>query len=173
MFACVNACRKTPLTIHFIYLGNKEMYWIFKACCITRQCFIFNKTPFISYVIFLYWKNMIFRHHAPKFKYPPQYFVIVYTTHHVSCHYLSQKCALIVVNKMRPTPAGRRLILSLQCWILPSDHYSLPSMPILRHSTSDSQSQVIQQHHHNLHFFLCFKTAVLTPHACEQQLCIF
>jgi hypothetical protein len=33
--ACVNACRKTALEIHFMYLGNKEIYSIFKTCCIT------------------------------------------------------------------------------------------------------------------------------------------
>jgi len=65
VFACVNACRKTPLTIHFIYLGNKEIYWIFKGMLYNAIiCFTFNKTPFISYFIFFCWKNMIFRNHA-------------------------------------------------------------------------------------------------------------
>ena len=99
---------------------------------------IFNKTPFISYFIFLCWKNMIFRNHAPIFKYPPQYFVIVYTTHHVSRHYLSKKLALLVVNQKWPTPTGWKIILSQQCWIFPSDLSSLPCMPILKHSFSNT-----------------------------------
>jgi len=131
-------------------------------------CFIFNKTPLDF--IFLCWKNMIFRNHAPKFKYPPQYFVIVYTMYHVSHHSWSKKFALIVVNKMWPTPAGWKLILSQQCWILPSDLSSLPFMPILNHSTSDSQIHVIQHHPHNLHSFLHFKTTILTLHAYEEHL---
>jgi len=39
---------------------------------------------------------------------------------------------------MWPTPAGWKLILFQQGWILPSDLSSLPSIPILSHSTSDT-----------------------------------
>jgi hypothetical protein len=30
--AYVNACRKVPVNIHFIYLGNTEIYCILKTC---------------------------------------------------------------------------------------------------------------------------------------------
>jgi len=32
-FAYVNACRKATVNIHFIYLGNTEIYCILKTCC--------------------------------------------------------------------------------------------------------------------------------------------
>jgi hypothetical protein len=37
--ACVNAWRKTGLEIHFIYLGNKDIFSVFKICCITAALF--------------------------------------------------------------------------------------------------------------------------------------
>jgi hypothetical protein len=33
----VNARRKTPLEIQFVYLGNKEIYLIFQTCCIINK----------------------------------------------------------------------------------------------------------------------------------------
>jgi len=33
-FAYVNGHTKHALQVHFIYLGNKEIYCIFKMCCI-------------------------------------------------------------------------------------------------------------------------------------------
>jgi hypothetical protein len=45
-FAYVNACKSTTLDINLIYLDNKNIYWIFKTCCIL--CFIFYAMPFIS-----------------------------------------------------------------------------------------------------------------------------
>jgi len=93
----------------------------------------------------------------------PPYFVIVYTTHHVSCHCLSKKFALIV-TKTWPTPAGLKLRLSEQSWILPtSDLYSLPFMLILRHSANDNQIHVIHHHPHNLHCFFMFQNNYLNP----------
>jgi hypothetical protein len=41
-FANANAGRKMPLANHFIYLGNKEMYYIFKISC-KISVFIFHK----------------------------------------------------------------------------------------------------------------------------------
>jgi hypothetical protein len=46
---CKGICENTPKN-HFIYV-NKEIYCIFKMCCII--CFIFYKMPFISYFFFL------------------------------------------------------------------------------------------------------------------------
>jgi hypothetical protein len=37
---------KKNIEIHFMYLGNMEIYCNFKTCCIV--CFIFHKMPFIS-----------------------------------------------------------------------------------------------------------------------------
>jgi len=45
-FAHVNAYKTTPLEIHFIHVGNKDIYYIFKTCCIL--CFIYHKMLFIS-----------------------------------------------------------------------------------------------------------------------------
>jgi hypothetical protein len=36
---CICVCWKTSLEIHFIYLGKKEVYWIFKTCCIISVLF--------------------------------------------------------------------------------------------------------------------------------------
>lgn len=47
---------KTPLQIHFAYLGSKESYYVFKACCL------------ISVLFFIY--------HALQFKYQPSYLKI-------------------------------------------------------------------------------------------------
>ena len=33
-FVYANTCKKPPLEINFIYSGNKEIYCIFKTCCI-------------------------------------------------------------------------------------------------------------------------------------------
>jgi hypothetical protein len=41
------AQRKTPLQIHFIHLGNKEIHCIFKICCIIWDL-CSTKMPFIS-----------------------------------------------------------------------------------------------------------------------------
>jgi hypothetical protein len=45
------ACRKTPLQIHFIYLGNKKIYSIFKTCCtisvlFSTKCLLFHMLCF-------------------------------------------------------------------------------------------------------------------------------
>jgi hypothetical protein len=40
MFAYMNTHKRLPLEIHFIYLGNTEIYRIFKTCCIT--CVLFS-----------------------------------------------------------------------------------------------------------------------------------
>jgi hypothetical protein len=39
VFAYVKAWRTIPLEIHFIYLGNKEVYFIFKTCWILSVVF--------------------------------------------------------------------------------------------------------------------------------------
>jgi hypothetical protein len=38
--------KKVPLEIQVIYLGNMNIYCIFKTCC--TICFIMHKMPFIS-----------------------------------------------------------------------------------------------------------------------------
>ena len=35
----MNTCMTTPLEIHFLYLGNKQIYCIFKSCCILSALF--------------------------------------------------------------------------------------------------------------------------------------
>jgi hypothetical protein len=46
-FAYTIAGRETPLEIHFIYLGKKEIYCIFKTCCIISVLFPQNDVYFI------------------------------------------------------------------------------------------------------------------------------
>ena len=47
MFAYVNTCKNTPLKIHIIYSGNKEIYCIFKTCCINSVLFPITGIYFI------------------------------------------------------------------------------------------------------------------------------
>jgi hypothetical protein len=44
-FKNLRSRRKTPLEIHFTYLGNKEIYSIIKTCCIISV--VFRKMQFI------------------------------------------------------------------------------------------------------------------------------
>jgi len=59
MIAYANAQKKIPLEIHYIYLGNKEIYCIFKTCCIisvlfsTKCWFFWNFIFFFSNTFFL------------------------------------------------------------------------------------------------------------------------
>ena len=60
---------KQPLEINFIYLGNKEIYCIFKKCCIM---FYFSQN--VGYFVVLSFSVQIillFINHMLKFKYPP------------------------------------------------------------------------------------------------------
>jgi hypothetical protein len=69
-FARANAQKKTPFEIHFICLGNKEIYCIFKTCCVvsvllSRECRLFH-----NYIFFCS-NNTFFINHVQKFKYQP------------------------------------------------------------------------------------------------------
>ena len=75
MFTYANAHKKSPLEIHFIYLGNKEIYCIFKTSCIIcilfsmKCCLYHNFTFFCS-------NNTFFIHHALKSQYQPGFFKV-------------------------------------------------------------------------------------------------
>jgi hypothetical protein len=72
MFAYVNTRKKAPLKIDFIYLGNKEIYYISKTCYII--CVLFpTKFRLFHNCIFLCSNNMFFMNHALKFKYQHGY----------------------------------------------------------------------------------------------------
>jgi hypothetical protein len=45
-------CRKTPLEIHFMYLGNKEIYCIFNTCCIISLLFSTKCSLFHNFIFF-------------------------------------------------------------------------------------------------------------------------
>ena len=55
-FAHMNENGKKHLVIHFIYLGNKEIYFVFKTCCITcfisRKCCLFHNFIFSAQIHF-------------------------------------------------------------------------------------------------------------------------
>ena len=42
---------KTPLEINFVHTGNKEIYYIFKTCCMIAVLF-FHKMSYTSYLTF-------------------------------------------------------------------------------------------------------------------------
>ena len=61
VFAYINACKKTSLDIHFIYLHNKEICCIFKTCCIISVLFSIKCYSFHNFYHFLF-KNTHFFH---------------------------------------------------------------------------------------------------------------
>ena len=70
-FTYSNACKKTDLEINFMYLGNRVIYYIFKACCIicllsTKWCSCHNFIFFYSNIKFLINQTL-------KFKYQPHH----------------------------------------------------------------------------------------------------
>jgi len=70
VFAYVNVCNKITPEIHFIYLGNMEMYCIFKTCCVI-SCLFSTKCCLFHNFIFFCSNNMFFINHVLKFKYQP------------------------------------------------------------------------------------------------------
>ena len=66
----VNTCRKTPLEINFMYLDKKEIYCIFKMCCIISVLFS-TKCHLFHNFIFLCSNNTYFVNRVLKFTYPP------------------------------------------------------------------------------------------------------
>jgi hypothetical protein len=70
VFVYTNACKKTPLEIHFIHLHNKEICCIFKTCCIINVVFSTKCHSFNNFYHFLF-KYTFFTNHALKFKYQP------------------------------------------------------------------------------------------------------
>ena len=72
MFAYANASKITPMKIHFKYLGNKEMYCIFKTCFIVSVLFSTKCCLFHNFIFFCS-NNTFFIHHVLKFKYQPSH----------------------------------------------------------------------------------------------------
>jgi len=65
----VNAFRRT-LEMHFIYLGKKEIYCIFKTCCLLSN--LFSTKPYLFHALIIFCsRNTFFIRHVLKFKYPP------------------------------------------------------------------------------------------------------
>jgi hypothetical protein len=66
------AHRKTPQGIHFIYLGNNEIYCIFKTCY--AVCVLFSTKRYLFHnFISLFSNNTFFIIHMLKFIYPLQW----------------------------------------------------------------------------------------------------
>ena len=70
VFAYVNICNKITPEIQFIYLGNMEMYCIFKTSCVI-SCLFSTKCCLFHNFIFFYSNNIFFINHVLKFKYLP------------------------------------------------------------------------------------------------------
>jgi hypothetical protein len=70
MFAYMNACRRTPLEIYFVYLGKQEIYCLFKTCFIISVLFSTKWHLFRDFIIFCS-SNTFFTKHVLIFKYPP------------------------------------------------------------------------------------------------------
>ena len=68
MLAHVNPCKKKTLEIHFIYL-NKEIYCIFKICCIISALFSTKFHLLNNFIFFVQIILAFFIKYALKFKY--------------------------------------------------------------------------------------------------------
>lgn len=68
MFLSTNAQKETPLAIHFTYLVNKEVDYIFKTCCIIYVLFPTQYRLFHNCTFFCS-KNKSILNCALKFKY--------------------------------------------------------------------------------------------------------
>lgn len=68
-FTYANTCEKTPLKIHLIFVGNNDIYCIFKTCCII--CVLFSTKCYLyhNFNIFCSNKTQVFVKCAIKFKY--------------------------------------------------------------------------------------------------------
>ena len=67
---CIREVCRTPIAIHFIYLGKKEIYCRFKSCCIISVLFSTKWDLFLDFIIF-YSSNIFFINYVLKFRYPP------------------------------------------------------------------------------------------------------
>jgi hypothetical protein len=75
-FAYANAKQKTPLEVHFIYLGNKEIYWIFKSCYIISILFPTKCHLFDNFIFFCSNNTQVFINYELKFKYKPGHLTV-------------------------------------------------------------------------------------------------
>ena len=77
---CALICKYTQentLENHFKYLGNKQIYCIFKTRCIISVLFS-TKYHLLHNFIFFFSNNIFFINHVLKFKYPAQYNQVKY-----------------------------------------------------------------------------------------------
>ena len=64
-----NTCKKTPLKIHLIFVGNKDIYCIFKTSCIICVLFSTKCYLYLNFNIFCSNKTQVIVKCAIKFKY--------------------------------------------------------------------------------------------------------
>jgi hypothetical protein len=69
MFPYANTCKNTPVEIYFIYLGNKEIYCIFKTSCIMSVLFSTKCHLFLQFYLYVFNIMHFFLNHALNFKY--------------------------------------------------------------------------------------------------------
>jgi hypothetical protein len=62
VFAYMNSPRRTPLEMYFVYLGNKEIYCIFKTCCMITVLFFINHVNGIKAkgLLYLYFSRKLY-----------------------------------------------------------------------------------------------------------------
>jgi len=65
MFAYVNSCRRTTLDIHFVYLGKKEIYPIFKTCYVISVLFSTKWHFFLEFIFFCSRNTCFVKHTHP------------------------------------------------------------------------------------------------------------
>lgn len=74
LFMYLNTCKKNAPKINFVYSGNKEIYCIFRTCCIisvlvSKECHLFHNFTFSLWTCF-------FINHVPEFKYQPRWMMV-------------------------------------------------------------------------------------------------
>jgi len=69
---------KTPIEIYLTYLGNKEIYCIFRTCCVISDL-LSTQCSLLHNFIFFCSNNMFLINYVPKFKYQPGRLRVKYT----------------------------------------------------------------------------------------------
>jgi hypothetical protein len=94
-YVCVCQCarKKTHLEIHFMYLGNKEIYCIFKTCYIISVLFSTKCHLFDKLIFFCSNNTHVFLNHELKLKYKPGHLT-------VNLGHSDFSCKSETVNKM-------------------------------------------------------------------------
>ena len=96
--------KNTP-EIHFVYLGNREIYCIFMACCIISVLFSLKCCFFFFNFVFFFSNNTFLINHPLKFKYQPGQIEVKFAGTHMPT------CALLYIVGVEEKPTKSKCAL--------------------------------------------------------------